>query len=322
MTTLLFTHPMCLEHDTGPHHPECADRLKSILRALEAEEFAGLQRRYAPHATMEQLLRAHPMHHIEYVMNAIPHGDHVHHLECDHDTVVSRNSGEAALYSAGAGCAAVDAVARGDCKNAFAAVRPPGHHAERDHAMGFCLFNNAAVAAYHARAVHGLNRVAVIDIDVHHGNGTQHIFWDDAGMFYASTHELGSWPETGHELETGSDYNIANCPLPTGAGSSAFRSALKRLLLPKIRDWKPDLIIISAGFDAHVDDPMANLTLTTEDYGWATEAILGVADEVCGGRVVSILEGGYNVVALTDCVVTHVQALMQSSAAPKEAAAE
>ncbi len=311
MTTLLFTHPICLEHDTGPHHPECADRLKSILKALEAEEFAeALPRRYAPHATMEQLLRAHPMHHIEYVMNAIPHGDTIHHLEHDHDTCVSRNSGEAALYAAGAVCAAVDAVATGQARNAFAAVRPPGHHAEYDHAMGFCLFNNAAVAAYHARAVHGLQRVAVLDFDVHHGNGTQHIFWDDADMFYASTHQLGSFPETGHELETGPHYNIVNCPLPAGSGSQQFRSAIKRLILPRLKEWKPDLIIVSAGFDAHQDDPMAHLELTTEDYGWVTEEILKAADEVCGGRVVSTLEGGYNVRALTECCLTHLRSLM------------
>ncbi|WP_142848275.1 histone deacetylase family protein [Telmatospirillum sp. J64-1] len=310
MPTLLFTHPACLEHDTGPHHPECADRLKAVLAALEGEEFTLLHREEAPHATMEQLLRAHPPHHVDYVLSHLPHGDMVHHL--DPDTVVSANSGEAALRAAGAVVAAVDAVARKECRNAFCAVRPPGHHAERDQSMGFCLFNNVAIGALHAREVHGLRRVAVIDFDVHHGNGTQHIFEEDAELFYGSTHQANAFPGTGGIAECGVGGNICNVPLPPGATGAEFRSAMSEKVLPALRAFRPDIILISAGFDAHASDPMAHLRLTTADFSWVTHEILKIADETCNSRVVSVLEGGYDLTALAACTVAHVRALMGS----------
>lgn len=307
MPTLLLTHPVCIEHDTGEFHPECSDRLKVVLNALEGEEFAFLHRDMAPHATMEQLLRVHPMHHIEEVMRAIPHGDLVHHI--DPDTVVSTNSGEAALRAAGAVCAAVDAVLARQARNAFCAVRPPGHHAERDQAMGFCLFNNVAIGAAHAVEHHGLARVAIVDFDVHHGNGTQHICQEDARFFYASTHQDNAYPGTGlaHEIGMG---NIVNVPLLAGAGSSDFRTAFTDIILPRLRSFRPELIMISAGFDAHAADPLAYLRLTTEDFRWVTNELVRAAEELCDNRIVSTLEGGYDLHALAASCTVHVRALM------------
>lgn len=310
MPTLLLTHPVCIEHDTGSFHPESPERLKAVLQALEAEDFAFLQRDLAPHATVEQLLRAHPMHHIESVFNAVPHSDSHHHI--DPDTVVSANSGEAALRAAGAVCAAIDAVMAGQARNAFCAVRPPGHHAEADRAMGFCLFNNIAVGAFHARAAHGLTRIAAVDFDVHHGNGTQHLFEDDPNLFYASTHQGNAYPGTGHAFEHGVDGNIVNWPLPAGAGSADFREAFAEGILPRLREFKPELILVSAGFDAHAADPLAHLRLTEADFAWVTRELVTLADAVCSGRVVSALEGGYDLRALAASAAAHVRALMGS----------
>ncbi len=310
MPTLLLTHPVCLEHDTGEFHPECADRLKAVLAALESEDFAFLHRDVAPHATMDQILRVHPPHHIDRVMSAIPHGDFVHHI--DPDTAVSANSGEAALRAAGALVAAVDAVATGQARNAFCAVRPPGHHAERDQAMGFCLFNNIAIGVMHAREAHGLKRLAVIDFDVHHGNGTQHIFHDDPDVFYASTHQDSAFPGTGLTHERGVAHNILNVPLPAGAASVDFRIAYTDCILPALREFAPEMIFISAGFDAHAADPLAHMRLKTEDFGWVTREILRVADDVCASRVVSALEGGYDLGALAASTAAHIRALMGS----------
>lgn len=310
MPTLLYTHHACIEHDTGPFHPESPDRLKAVLAALEGEAFALLRRVEAPHATTEQLLRVHPQHHIDHVMGALPHGDQPHHL--DPDTVVSAASGEAALRAAGAVCAAVDAVARGEARNAFCAVRPPGHHAERDQAMGFCLFNNIAVGAMQARAVHGLRRVAVIDWDVHHGNGTQHVFADDPELFYGSTHQANHYPGTGWEDERGVAGNVVNAPLPAGAGSEQFRAAMAGRILPALKAFRPDIILVSAGFDAHAGDPLAHMRLNTADFAWATREVVAVAEEVCGGKVVSVLEGGYDLPALAASCAAHVRALMGS----------
>ncbi|MGE5506726.1 MAG: histone deacetylase family protein [Actinomycetota bacterium] len=308
MPTLLYTHAVCLEHDTGDYHPECADRLRAVLAALEDESFMTLQRVEAPHATMDQLLRAHPMSHIDHVMSVVPNSDSHHHI--DPDTVLSRYSGEAALRSAGSVCAAIDAIVAGQARNAFCAVRPPGHHAERDAAMGFCLFNNAAVGALHARDQHGFKRVAVIDFDVHHGNGTQHILWDEEGMFYASTHEEHAYPNTGFYHETGGKGRMVNVPLPAGSGSEDFRVAFTDVILPKLYDFAPEFIIISAGFDAHAADPLAHLRLNTNDYGWVTRQLLDIAREQCANRVVSVLEGGYDLRALAASAREHVRALM------------
>jgi acetoin utilization deacetylase AcuC-like enzyme len=308
MTTLLFTHPVCLQHDTGDYHPECADRIKAVLAALEGEEFMMLLRDEAPHATMEQLMRAHPLSHIDYVLDSVPNSDGHHHL--DPDTILSRYSGEAALRSAGAGIAAVDAVAKGEVRNSFCATRPPGHHAERDNAMGFCFFSNAAIAALHARDAHGFKRVAVVDIDVHHGNGTQHILWDEPGMLYASTHQEHAYPNTGLADETGGEGIMVNVPLPAGTNSTDYRMAFTDILIPRLREFAPDFMIISAGFDAHASDPLAHLRLTTADFGWITRQLLQVAEETAGNRVVSLLEGGYDLRALAASAREHVRALM------------
>lgn len=309
MQTFLYTHPACLEHDTGEYHPECAERLRVVLRALEAEEFMTLHREAAPQATIEQILRAHSQSHTDFIRRNIPSADQGQtHL--DPDTAVSAGSWEAALRAAGAAVAAVDAVARGECRNAFCAVRPPGHHAERRAAMGFCLFNNIAIAALHAQAEHGLQRVAVVDVDVHHGNGTQDIFYANPNLFYASTHQSEAYPGTGFPHETGCADNIMNLPLPPGAGSEPWRQAITQDLLPRLKAFAPDLILMSTGFDAHLADPLAHMRLTTQDFHWVTERVCEVAREHCGDRVVSVLEGGYDLHALALSTAAHVRALM------------
>ncbi len=308
MATLLFTHPVCLEHDTGDYHPECAERLQAVLTALEGEEFMNLLRDEAPEATREQILRAHCPHHVQNFFDMMPPpGEHAY---LDPDTVISAKSGEAALRSAGAVIAAVDAVATKQARNAFCAVRPPGHHAERDAAMGFCFFNNAAIGALHARDQHGFERVAIVDFDVHHGNGTQHILWDEAKTLYASTHQEHSFPNTGLAAEVGGAGRMLNIPLPAGTGSDDFRQAFDDILIQKLRDFAPDFLIISAGFDAHAADPLAHMRLRTNDFRWATEKLLDVASETAGNRVVSVLEGGYDPPTLAACVKEHVRALM------------
>ena len=308
MTTLLFTHPACVQHDTGDYHPECSDRIKAVLAALESEEFMMLLRDEAPRATTEQLMRAHPLSHIEYVLDSVPTTETHHHL--DPDTILSRQSGEAALRSAGSVIAGVDAVATKQVRNVFCAVRPPGHHAEHDSAMGFCFFNNAAVGALHARDVHGFKRVAVVDFDVHHGNGTQDILWDEEGMLYASTHQENAYPNTGFAEETGGKGVMVNVPLPAGTNSADFRMAFGDVLIPRLREFQPDFLIISAGFDGHAADPLAHLRLTTADFGWATRQLLQVAEDYADNRVVSVLEGGYDLRALAASVREHVRALM------------
>ncbi len=306
MTTLLYTHEACFDHDTGRQHPERPARLKAVLDALAGDGFAALERRVAPRAELAQLARVHPRDYVEQVLAAIP-AQGIAHL--DADTAVSPGSGEAALRAAGAVCAAVDAVMGGEATNAFCAVRPPGHHAEPATPMGFCLFNNVAVGAEQARAAHGLKRIAVVDFDVHHGNGTQALFEADPDLFYASTHQSPLYPGTGHADERGVG-NIVNAPLPPMAGSAEFRAAMSRIVLPALADFAPDFLIISAGFDAHRDDPLASLNFTEDDYGWATSELIGIAEACCGGRIVSALEGGYDLHALGASAAAHVKALM------------
>ena len=307
MTTLLFTHAACLEHDPGPYHPETPGRLKSVLDALGAPEFAALQRREAPAAATDDLTRVHPQRFVERLLAAVPDSGHV---AIDADTVMSPRSGEAALRAAGAVAAAVDAVIAGEADNAFCAVRPPGHHACPSRAMGFCLFNNVAVGALRARQVHGLKRVAVVDFDVHHGNGTQDCFWDDGTLFYGSTHQSPFYPGTGAADETGAAGNIVNVPLPPMSGSQAFRLGMTRVLLPALDAFAPELLLISAGFDAHRSDPLAQLLLDETDYTWITEQLLEIAQRHASGRVVSTLEGGYDLVALGASAAAHVRVLM------------
>ena len=307
MTTILYTHPACLEHDAGGGHPERPARLQSVLAALDAERFAGLERRQAPRAERDQIARVHPRAYVERILEAIPsHGYH----GIDMDTVVSPGSGEAALRAAGALCAAVDAVMAGEADNAFCAVRPPGHHAEPDRAMGFCLFNNVAIGAAQARAVHGLKRVAVVDFDVHHGNGTQAMFWDEPGLFFGSTHQMPLYPGTGSSNERGVSGNIVNFPLPPFAGSEEFRLAMGEGILPALRQFAPEFLLVSAGFDAHEDDPLAQLRFRDEDYAWATAELRQAAEDCCSGRLVSTLEGGYDLSALASRAAAHGEALM------------
>jgi len=306
MTTLLCTHEACFQHDTGRHHPESPARLRAVLDGLSGPGFAALVRREAPRAALADLGRAHSPRFVDELLAAIPTQGHG---AIDADTIVSPGSGEAALRAAGAVVAAVDAVIAGEATNAFCAVRPPGHHAERARAMGFCLFNNIAVGARHAREVRGLERVAAIDFDVHHGNGTQAIFADDPHLFYGSTHQWPLYPGTGGRGETGVG-NIVNAPLRPMAGSAEFRNAMNELILPALEDFRPDLVMISAGFDAHRADPLAQLNLVEADYAWVTERLLECAARHCRGRVVSSLEGGYELEALAASAAAHVGALM------------
>jgi acetoin utilization deacetylase AcuC-like enzyme len=306
MTTALFTHSACLAHDTGPGHPERIERLQAIIEALADPRFAALDRREAPRAGRDALLRVHPAAYIDHVLASIPAEGYG---ALDDDTIVSPGSGEAALRAAGAVIAAIDAVMAKEVDNAFCAVRPPGHHAEADRAMGFCLFSNVAIGAHHARARHGLSRVAVMDFDVHHGNGTQHIFERDAALFYASTHQMPLYPGTGAEDEQGVG-NICNAPLPPRAGSAEFRRAMDRHILPALDAFAPEFLIVSAGFDAHAADPLAELMLTESDYEWATDGLVAIAKRHCRGRVVSALEGGYDLDALAHSVAAHVGRLM------------
>ncbi|MCE9649696.1 MAG: histone deacetylase family protein [Parvibaculum sp.] len=305
METLLVTHSACLDHEVPPGHPECPDRLRAVLGALEAEEFALLMRVEAPRATVEQLERVHPPIHVETILNSVPETGF---RRVDADTAMSPGSGEAALRAAGAVVHAVDEVMAGRARNAFCAIRPPGHHAEPDQAMGFCLFNNVAIGALHARDAHGLSRVAVVDFDVHHGNGTQACFETDPALFYASTHQWPLYPGTGRAGERGVG-NILNACLAPGAGSAEFRETFADVILPALAQFAPDFIFISAGFDAHHADPLANLRLSEDDYGWATTELVRLANEHCHGRVVSTLEGGYDLAALAASTRAHVRAL-------------
>ncbi len=309
MSVLLLTHLACLHHDPGPYHPECPDRLRAVLRALDTEEFAPLIRAEAPEATVEQLRRVHPENYVRAVLGVRPGPGRT--VALDADTLMSEGSAEAALRSAGAAIAGVDAVCRGEVRRAFCATRPPGHHAEPARPMGFCLFANAAVAARHAQAAHGIERVAVVDFDVHHGNGTQACFEQDPSLFYASSHQWPLYPGTGDLNERGVG-NIFNLPLPPGADGMAFRVAWSETLLPALEDFAPGLLIISAGFDAHTRDPLAQLRVREPDFAWLTEELCRVADRHCGGRLVSLLEGGYDLEALALSTAAHVRALMEA----------
>ncbi len=306
MTTLLFTHPACLEHDTGYGHPERADRLRAIDDGLAAPAFKTLIREQAPLADLAAIERLHPAAYVAMVRAAIPKHDHAW---LDPDTVVSPGSWEAALRATGAMLYAVDQVMEGKADNAFCAVRPPGHHAEPSRAMGFCLFNSVAVAALHARAKHGAKRVAVVDFDVHHGNGTQAAFWTDKDLFYGSTHQMPLFPGTGAVDETGVG-NICNAPLAPGDDGKVFRAAWEGRILPALDAFAPDVLLVSAGFDAHIKDPLAQLRLVEPDFAWVTEKLLEAAAKHTGGRLVATLEGGYDLDALASSTAVHVATLM------------
>jgi acetoin utilization deacetylase AcuC-like enzyme len=310
MTSLLISHPSFLEHDTGPHHPERPDRLRAVLAALDEPAFAGLPRLIAPAATLEQLTRVHPADYVEAILAIRPPPGEL--AQIDGDTVMSTRSAEAAQHAAGAVVAGVDAVMAGKVRTVFAAVRPPGHHALPSVPGGFCLFNSVAVGALHAQTVYGLERVAIIDFDVHHGQGTQAVVASDPRLFYASSHQSPLYPGTGSPRERGLDGNVVNVPLPAGSGSMEFRAAWSERILPALDAFAPQLVIVSAGFDAHRDDPLAQLNVETADFVWLTEELLAIADRHAKGRLVSALEGGYDLDALAESVVTHVQALMRA----------
>lgn len=309
MTTLLLTHTAFLHHDTGFGHPERADRLRAIESALEQERFHFLLREQAPLADLVAIERLHPRAYIEAVRSAIPKRDH---NWLDPDTVVSPGSWDAALRAVGAVIYAVDQIMAGHAKNAFCAVRPPGHHAEPARAMGFCLFDTVAIAALHARAVHGVERVAVVDFDVHHGNGTQAAFWSDKNLFYGSTHQMPLFPGTGALSEAGVG-NIFNAPLNPGDDGDDFRDAMLSRILPALHDFGPDFLLISAGFDAHVRDPLGQLRLVDADFVWITEKLLDVAAKHTGGKLVSTLEGGYDLDGLASSTAAHIATLMGAS---------
>ena len=311
MTTLLYMHPASLEHDTGPGHPESIARMRAIMAMLEREERKGalvsVERREPPRVTRAQLERVHTARYVDAVLGAEPASGHV---RLDPDTVMSPGSGEAALRAAGAAVAAVDALIGGEADNAFCALRPPGHHAEAARAMGFCLFNGVAVGARQALDVHGLESVSIFDFDVHHGNGTQHTFEREPRVQYLSTHQWPLYPGTGARAETGVG-NIVNRPLPAGTGSAEWRRVVEDDILPAIDAFAPALIMVSAGFDAHRADPLAMLELVEDDYGWVTARLVELAGKHAGGRVVSVLEGGYDLSALSNSALAHLNALRE-----------
>ncbi len=310
MITSIYSHPACLEHRPGLHHPESPQRLAAVLQALEAPAFSAARRRDAPRGTREQILLAHSASYVAAVEKAAPR-DGLRMLDGG-DTIMSPGTWEAVLRCVGAACLAVDDVVSGQSRNAFCATRPCGHHAEAERAMGFCIFNQAAIAALHARAAHGLRRVAVMDFDVHHGNGTQNCFYDDPDLFYGSSHQSPFYPGTGARSEAGVAGNIVNIPLQQGCDSATFRRHMRTQMLPALRDFAPELLLISAGFDAHHLDPLGGLSLTDDDFHWITRELMAVAEECARGRVVSTLEGGYSLQGLASGSAAHVRALMKA----------
>jgi acetoin utilization deacetylase AcuC-like enzyme len=308
MPTLLLSHPACLNHLTPAGHPERPDRLRAIEQVLEDEKFQSLARVEAPRAPLEIIALCHPTDYIDAIRDASPAEGLV---RLDADTAMSPGSFEAALRAVGGAKLAVDEVMAGKASNAFVSTRPPGHHTETARPMGFCLFNNAAIAARYAQTTHGAERAAIVDFDVHHGNGSQDIFWSDKSVMYCSTHEMPLYPGTGAVGERGEFNTVVNAPLSAGDGGSAFKEAFETVILPRLREFKPDILIISAGFDAHTRDPLANLNLVESDYTWVTKKLMDVADASAKGRVVSLLEGGYDLQGLSRSVAAHVTALMR-----------
>ncbi len=310
MSTLLVSHPACLNHLTPPGHPERPDRLRAVEEALADERFQILAREQAPMAPQEIVALVHPMEYIEAIRNASPsEGEGM--VRLDADTSMSSGSFEAALRGAGGAMLAVDDVMNQKAVNAFVAVRPPGHHAEVARPMGFCLFNNAAIAARYAQDRYDVERAAIVDFDVHHGNGSQDIFWADKSVLYCSTHEMPLYPGTGAIGERGEHNTIVNAPLRAGDGGDQFREAFETAILPRLREFKPDILVISAGFDAHTRDPLANLNLLEADYTWVTKKLMDIANDSAQGRIVSLLEGGYDLQGLSRSVAAHVIALMR-----------
>ncbi len=303
---ILYYHPSALLHDAGPGHPEAAVRIEHVLQALEMAPPKGLERREPPAAELADIMRVHPEAHVKAVLGAVPREGYA---SLDGDTTLSPGSREASLHAAGAVCAGVDAVLSSETKRAFCLVRPPGHHAEPERAMGFCIFNSIAIGAMRARHQHQLGKIAIVDFDVHHGNGTQAAFWDDPDILYVSIHQSPLYPGTGAASERGSHDNILNCPMPPGTGSREWRTTIGSQVLPVLQSFAPEMVLISAGFDAHASDPLANFRLVEEDFGWITGELVTLAEQLAEGRVVSVLEGGYNPPALARSVMAHLDAL-------------
>ena len=304
---IYFSHDDGLNHETPPGHPEQVARLEAIRGALSD---ISLDRRDAPVGEDHDILRCHPQSHLDHVLANAP-SDGWRSL--DPDTHMSPGTLMAARRGVGGVCAAVDAVVGGESTKAFVGCRPPGHHAEAEQAMGFCFFGNVAIGAKRALDHHGLSRVAVVDFDVHHGNGTQDLLWDEGRALFISSHQMPLYPGSGHAHETGSSGNILNLPLVGGSGSHEMRRVYEDLAFPALLEWQPELILISAGFDAHAADPLAGLNWSTEDFGWITRRLCDLADQVCGGRFVSTLEGGYDLQALGASVAAHVTVLKERS---------
>ncbi len=307
MTTLLIHHDAFSNHVTPAGHPERVDRITTVNDTLADAAFSGLKRETAPLGSAEKAALCHPEDYIQTLDQNCPE-DGI--LQVDGDTYMSPGSMEAAYRALGGICRAVDVVMDGDADNAFCAMRPPGHHAEKATAMGFCLFNTVAIAARHAQEKYGLERVAIVDFDVHHGNGTQDIFWNDPSVLFCSTHQMPLYPGSGHLNEEGEHNNICNAPLRAGDDFEMFKDAMDDRVLPAIENFSPDLILISAGFDAHRLDPLANINLEADDFQWATGKIMELAGRFCNNRVVSTLEGGYDLEGLGTSVSAHVKTLM------------
>jgi len=306
MTTLLLTHSACLDHVTPPGHPECADRLRAVGEVLSQPRFDGLSRDEAPEGNLDSVTLCHNEHYVTELRHIAPTSGMVY---VDGDTSMSPGTWEAVMRGVGGAVAATDAVMSGKHPNAFVAVRPPGHHAEINKPMGFCFFDNVAIAARHAQRKYGIGRAAIVDFDVHHGNGTQDIFWADKSVMYCSTHQMPLFPGTGAPGERGDHDTIVNAPLASEDGSRQFRAAFENVILPQLTKFAPELIVISAGFDAHYRDPLASLNLRAEDFGWVTRKLMDLADTSAGGRIVSVLEGGYDLQGLKESVAAHVTAL-------------
>ncbi|CAN5481876.1 histone deacetylase family protein [soil metagenome] len=307
MTTLLLSNPAGLDHLTPPGHPERPDRLRAVAATLAEDRFSALTRGDAPEGDLDTVALCHDNHYVDELRHIAPTSGMAY---IDGDTSMSPGTWEAVMRGVGGAVAATDAVMKGQASNAFVATRPPGHHAEINKAMGFCFFDNAAIAARYAQRTYGIGRAAVVDFDVHHGNGTQDIFWADPTVMYCSTHQMPLFPGSGASQERGEHDTVVNAPLASEDGSVKFRAAFENLILPQLRKFAPELIIISAGFDAHFRDPLASLNVKAEDFGWVTRQLMDVADGSAGGRIVSVLEGGYDLQGLKESVASHVTALM------------
>jgi acetoin utilization deacetylase AcuC-like enzyme len=307
MTTLLLSHPASLQHATPPGHPERAERIRAVQQVLSQARFAPLVRGEAPQGSLDQVTLCHQEDYVSELRHVAPSSGLIY---LDGDTSMSPGTWEAVMRGVGGAVAATDAVMTGQHQNAFVAIRPPGHHAEINKPMGFCFFDNAAIAARHAQRKYGIARAAVVDFDVHHGNGTQDIFWADKTVMYCSTHQMPLFPGTGASGERGEHDTIVNAPLASEDGGVQFRTAFEAVILPQLKKFGPELIIISAGFDAHYRDPLASLNLKAEDFRWVTQQLMEVADRSAGGRIVSVLEGGYDLEGLQESVAAHVGALM------------